>query len=108
MSSPMWDWFGLSYSSYLVLPRSLLCGMPEEWQVKMVALIDEMRKTYDSNKIDDNYDVILRDEKGRFKADPLSNYRHPPKLPYVKKSRPKPTPEPTNGQILYGKLDNKK
>jgi hypothetical protein len=81
---PMWDWFGLSYSSYLVLPRTLLCGMPKEWQEKMVELLDEMRETYDSNKIEDGYYVILRNEKGRFKKDKLANYRYPPKLPYKK------------------------
>lgn len=79
---PMLNWFELSYSSYLVLPRALLCGMPEEWQTQRVNLLEEMRETYDSNQIEDQYHVTLRDHSGRFKRDPLINYRHPPKLPY--------------------------
>lgn len=83
MNGPMWNWFGLSYSSYLVLPRALLCGMPEPWQEQMVKLLDEMRETYDPNQIEDDYHIALRDGRGRFKKDPLANYRHPPKLPYA-------------------------
>lgn len=82
---PMWNWFGLSYSSYLVVPRTLLCGMPDDWQEKFATLLDECRDTYDSSKIEDNYDVKLRGEDGRFKKDPLANYRHPPALPYASK-----------------------
>lgn len=83
--SAVHNWFGLTYASYLVLPRSLMEGMPEEWQEKFVALLDEMRETYDCMQIEDNYTVKLRDEKtGRFIEDPLRNYRRPPKLPYRK------------------------
>lgn len=57
---PVWNWFGLSYSSYLVLPRTLLCGMPEDWQERMVALLEEMQDTYDSSQIEDKYTVKLR------------------------------------------------
>lgn len=78
---PMWDWFGLTYSSYLVLPRTLLCGMPIEWQERMVALLHEMTETYDTDQIKDNYTITLRVD-GKFAKDPLSNYRHPPMLPY--------------------------
>lgn len=75
-------WFELSYSSYLVLPRSLMEGMPIKWQHKMIDLLEEMREVYDSNKIKDNYVVQLRDGNGRFTKDPLANYRHPGELPY--------------------------
>jgi hypothetical protein len=75
-------WFELSYSHYLVLPRSLMEGMSVKWQKKMINLLEEMRETYDTDKIKDNYIVTLRDKDGRFTTDPLSNYRHPPKLPY--------------------------
>lgn len=34
-------WFGLSYANFAVLPRTLLQSMPEEWQRKFVALMDE-------------------------------------------------------------------
>ncbi len=81
-SGPMWLDFGMTRASYLVLPRVLLCGMPVEWQERMVALLDEARDTYDTDAIDDNYSVTLRSDNGRFKKDPLAHYRHPGKLPY--------------------------
>lgn len=84
---PMWDWFGLSYSAYLVLPRVLLCGMPVEWQRRFVRLLEQAEETYDSSKINDNYTVQLKDDNNRFVKDPYRNYRHFPKsdLPYREK-----------------------
>lgn len=35
-------WFGLSYSSYAVLPRTLLQSMPAEWQERFVACMNEI------------------------------------------------------------------
>lgn len=78
---PMWNWFGLTYSSYLVLPRTLLCGMPVEWQQRMADLIEEMKDVYDSQQILDNYTVTLR-VNGKFVKDPLASYRHPNGLPF--------------------------
>lgn len=37
--------FGLSYAQYLVLPRSVLQSMPEEWQHKFVSLLEELDET---------------------------------------------------------------
>lgn len=34
--------FSLSYSTHMVLPRTLLQSMPDAWQARFVALIDEM------------------------------------------------------------------
>ncbi|NQD37442.1 hypothetical protein HPT27_10415 [Permianibacter sp. IMCC34836] len=86
-SEPMWDWFGLSYSAYLVLPRVLLCGMPIAWQRTFVALLEQATETYDSDKINDNYTVLLRDENNRFVKDPYRHYRHFPRseLPFREK-----------------------
>lgn len=81
---PMWNWFNLTYSSYLVIPRALLCGMPLDWQQRMASLLDECREVYDPYAINDNYTVLLKGKKGRFAIDPLRNYRHPPELPYRK------------------------
>lgn len=85
---PMWHWFELSYSSYLVLPRSLLCGMPIEWQTRMAGLLEEMRATYDPDKINGNYAVSPRNKRGWFVKDPLANYRRPPPLPYRESHKP--------------------
>jgi hypothetical protein len=70
-------WFGLTYSSYLVIPRSLLQAMPPEWQANFVRLLREMRVAVEfMQPIDDNYTVSLRDVRGRFVKDPLAEYRH--------------------------------
>ncbi len=86
MSGPVHQWFGLTYSAYLVLPRSLLEGMPEPWQAKFVALLEEMAETYEP--IADVYHVRLRGERGKFIDDPLSNYRRPSPLPYRSGRKP--------------------
>jgi hypothetical protein len=39
--------FELSYAQYLSIPRSVLQSMPQEWQVKFVALLDELDETID-------------------------------------------------------------
>jgi hypothetical protein len=80
MSGPVHSWFGLSYSSYLVLPRALLEGMPETFQERLVALLEDMRELYG---MDDQPDYWVRAKRGnRFVPDPYSNYRRPPPLPY--------------------------
>jgi hypothetical protein len=86
--SPMWDWFGLSYSSYLVVPRVLLCGMPTEWQRQFAALLDRSDEIYDCSQINDTYTVLLRGERNQFVKDPYRNYRHFPSnaLPYREKA----------------------
>jgi len=39
--TPIHSWFGLSYVSFLTLPRVLMENMPQEWQVKMSELLKE-------------------------------------------------------------------
>lgn len=34
-----WDWFGLSYASWLVVPRIALQSMPEKWQNKFLTCL---------------------------------------------------------------------
>lgn len=46
------DWFSLSYSSFLVLPRTVLQSMPDDWQAKFVALLDELEATVVRHGID--------------------------------------------------------
>ena len=41
VSTPIHDWFGLSYASFLVLPRVLMESMSHEWQTKMSDLLKE-------------------------------------------------------------------
>ncbi len=35
------EYFSLSYANFAVYPRSLLQSMPDEWQTRFVALMDE-------------------------------------------------------------------
>ena len=49
--------FGLSYSNYLVLPRTLLQSMPEEWQHRFTGMLDEMSAAFDHVPQADFYKV---------------------------------------------------
>jgi hypothetical protein len=73
-------WFNLSYASYFVMPRSVLQAMPEEWQYRFTALVDQLNDTLDWGACHKHYTVLLRGEKGVFIRDPLRNYRHPPAI----------------------------
>lgn len=41
------EWFGLTYAQYLTVPRSVLQSMPQEWQEKLVSLLNELDDTID-------------------------------------------------------------
>ena len=84
--SPVHAWFGLTYSSYLVLHRSVMEAMPIDWQRRMVALLEEMGERVDAEKIPSEFMVRARD-RGRFIADPFGNYRRPPPIP-LRRERP--------------------
>lgn len=84
-SGPMHTWFGLSYASYLVLPRSVIQEMPEKWQMAMVRLLNKVNATYDIG--DPKYLVHIRGEGGKFTSDQYADYRYPPKLKKRKVSK---------------------
>lgn len=68
-------WFGLSYSNYLVLPRSVLQSMPEEWQKKFIECLDQLSNLYSGHPyLQNDYMVKMRDDDGKFITDELSNY----------------------------------
>ena len=66
--------FGLSYANYMVLPRTLLQSMPEEWQEQFVRLLDEAEEAFAHVPQPASYDVRCRDERGRFIEDPVPYY----------------------------------
>ena len=66
-------WFSLSYASYLVVNRSILQSMPEEWQHQFTALLDEMHDRF-GHLPWPTYDVRVRGENGRYEADPIPHY----------------------------------
>jgi len=76
--TPIHDWFSLTYSSYLILPRSILQAMPQDWQRKVLRLIEEVEDTLEYEGSDYEYMVKRRIGNGQFSSDPLANYRYPP------------------------------
>ena len=45
-TDPVHEWFGLSYSNYLVLHRTLLQSMPIEWQRRFVGMVEELSAAF--------------------------------------------------------------
>lgn len=66
-------WFGLSYANFLVLPRIVLQSMPEDWQERFVALVEEAEHTF-ACPAPYAYRVSAVDEHGRFVKDPTPHY----------------------------------
>ncbi len=54
--------FGLSYSNYLVVPRTLLQSMPEFWQHRFVTLLDELYAAFAHVEQANNYIVTAATE----------------------------------------------
>lgn len=75
-------WFGLTYSNYLVLPRAALQSMPQAWQEKFVALLDELRAASDRSELQfpDRYRVHAVDNRGKWVRDPIPHYKHAPNI----------------------------
>src|SRR5215471_7276192 len=67
-------WFGLTYANYLVLHRSLLQSMPEEWQHRFVECLREMEQAFWHVEKADDYWVRAKDSSGRFITDPVPHY----------------------------------
>lgn len=68
--------FGLSYASYLVVPRTVLQSMPIEWQARFVALMNETHERFPGWEPPwpQGWTVHLRGEGGRYVADDLARY----------------------------------
>jgi hypothetical protein len=67
-------WFELSYSSYLVLHRVALQSMPDDWKLKFVAMLEEMRETIDTSTFPSEFEVRAK-EDGKYVSDPWRDYR---------------------------------
>lgn len=50
-------WFSLSYANYLVLPRSLLQSMPDEWQERFVTCLEQLNLAFHDTEQAPAYDV---------------------------------------------------
>lgn len=73
----LWGWFGLSYASFLVLPRIMMHAMPDEWQRRMAVLLEEYDEAFPSHPATDCN--VLKRDAGRFVSWPswLLHYRRP-------------------------------
>lgn len=74
----LWELFGLSYASWLTIPRILMHDMPDEWQAQMAKLIGEFMAAYDWC----DFDIAVTAKRdGKFAPLPewasRENYRHP-------------------------------
>lgn len=71
-----WDWFGLSYSSFLVLPRIALQSMSEEWQDKFFKLVNEIEEELEfPEDYTGQYTISMR-RGNKFVKNPFPHYRH--------------------------------
>lgn len=76
----LWGFFGLSYAAWICLPRVLMHEMPDAWQDKMAALLEEFWDQYPSLFTESEPTVSLR-RNGKFSTIPdwMGNYRYPNK-----------------------------
>lgn len=75
---PIHLFFGLSYASYLVLPRTLLQSMPIVWQEQFTALLETFNERFYTLNLAPSYTVQPRDLHGKIRAEPFPHYRHAP------------------------------
>jgi hypothetical protein len=72
----LWGVFGLSRASWLVMPRSLMHEMPDDWQARMAELLNEYFATY-TNMPNLSYEVKAK-RGGKFVSLPnWVEYRRP-------------------------------
>ena len=73
---PIHDWFGLSYCSYLTIPRSVLQSMPVDWQEQFVGLLQQMETKCGEHDVSwPKTEVRIRNRRGRFEHDQLADYQ---------------------------------
>lgn len=69
------EWFALTYSNYLVMPRSVLQSMPAEWQRQFVGLLNDLTDRCEAAGIEMQPSYWVRARQGtRFVDDPLADY----------------------------------
>ena len=92
----LWRWFGLSYATFLTLPRVLLHAMPDSWQFKMAALLEEADEAFPNAP--GGFTVRGVGENGRLTKLPhwLLNYRYPDRAA-IDACRPTPPEQHSNG-----------
>lgn len=70
-------WFGLSRASWLTLPRSMMVQMPDDWQERMAALLEEFDEEFSVGLPDVSISVSFKvDNKFVKIPNYINNYRH--------------------------------
>lgn len=74
----LWGWFGLSRAGWLTIPRVLMHAMPDEWQGKMAALLNEYCEAF-PNQPDLGTRVQCTTMSGKLTPTPdwVISYRYP-------------------------------
>ena len=70
-------WFGLSYASFLTVPRVFMQEMPQEWQEKMAELLNEYDETFNNQPNMETVVVCKQNNKIIKTPEWLVNYRRP-------------------------------
>ena len=77
----LWNYFGLTYASFLTLPRACMHEMPDDWQGRMAALLHEWDEAWSNAPEDVSVGFQVRACRGGGRLvnmpDVLVNYRHP-------------------------------
>lgn len=70
------QFFGLTYANYLVLHRTALQSMSDEWQAQFVNLLEELHETlaWPEGALEQQYAVQVRTSGGRFGRDVVPHY----------------------------------
>ena len=77
MSENLSCWFGLSYASFLTMPRVMMEAMPEEWQDRMADLLCEYDEAFPNQPDIGTRVQITKNDKLIKTPGWLVNYRHP-------------------------------
>lgn len=72
---PIHEWFGLTYSNYMILHRTLLQCMPIDWQKRFIALIEEMDEAYRHFDRGSQQYWVRATEGRRFVEEKIPHYR---------------------------------
>ncbi len=72
----LWLWFGLSYASWLTLPRVMMHAMPDDWQMQMAKLCEQWDGHW-QNRPQLEAVVVLKQNKKFIKTPEWLEYRHP-------------------------------
>lgn len=78
-SERLWTWFGLSYATFLVMPRVFMHAMPDDWQERMSVLLEDYNEAFPQSDAPFDGCRVSVVKNGRYVSMPpeLLNYRHP-------------------------------